>query len=170
MRKHLIPLFIVFCFLLVGCGAETKGNAEPDQDKVLENIENAMYEVLGDDLQKLTAHELVATIKYGHEDGTGDGILYHMIKTTYYEADPADVTGFNTDAVGVLFNPELADSCEEMKIQEWAGCLYRYNGKSFLCFTESPEMTYVLEYNAEEIPDSEILKMAESATPYEGEK
>lgn len=170
MRKCLVLLSIAFCFLLFGCGAKTNGNADSNQDEMLENIENAIYEVLGEDCKKMSQHELVATITYGHEDGTGDGILYHMIKSTYFEADPTAVTGFNSDAVGVLFNPEFVDSSKEMKIQEWAGCLYRCNGKSFLCFTESPEMTYVLEYNAEEIPDSEILKMAESATPYESEK
>lgn len=169
MRKYLVLLSVILCLLLLGCGAETKENSSPDPDKMLENIENAIYEVLGEDCKKMSQHELVATITYGHEDGTGDGILYHMIKSTYFEADPTAVTGFNSDAVGVLFNPEFVDSSKEMKIQEWAGCLYRCNGKSFLCFTESPEMTYVLEYNAEEIPDSEILKMAESATPYESE-
>lgn len=163
MRKYLVLLSVALCFLLIGCGAKTKGNSNSDQDKMLENIENAMYEVLGDDLQKLTAHEVVATMKYGHEDGTGDGILYHMIKTTYYEADPADVTGFNTDAVGVLFNPEFADSCEEIPINDMAGARYRVGEKSFLCFTYDPIMTYVLEYNADEIPDEEIMKMALSA-------
>lgn len=167
MRKSLVLIALVGCVLFCGCGKVNATNEKTEQEQMAENIERAMYEVLGDDLKKMSEHELVATMTYGWEDGTGDGILYHMIKSTYYEADPAEVTGFNTDAVGVLFDTEGADSCEEMKINEWAACRYRLNGKSFLCFTVDPEMTYVLEYNAEEVTDEEIIKMAESAAPIE---
>ena len=41
-----------------------------------------MYEVLGDDLKKLSQHELIATMTYAMKDGNGDGIQYHMIKST----------------------------------------------------------------------------------------
>lgn len=167
MRKSLILIALVGCVLLCGCGKASATNEKTEQEEMVENIERAMYEVLGDDLKKMSEHELVATMTYGKKDGTGDGILYHMIKSTYFEADPTEVTGFNADAIGVLFDPEGTDSCEEMKINEWAACRYRLNGKSFLCFTVDPEMTYVLEYNAEEVADDEILKMAESATPME---
>ena len=76
-------------------------------------------------------------------------------------------TRTNENAVGVLFDVASADSSEEMQINEWAACRYRVNEKSFLCFTYSTEMTYVLEYNAEEVSDEEIIKMAESAAPME---
>lgn len=161
MRKSLLLVTLIFVLLLAGCGKAEKEISE--QGEMIEKIENSMYEVLGDDLKKMTSHELAATITYGQKDGTGDGILYHMIKTTYYEADPAEVTGFHTEAVGVLFDPETADSFEEMPINDMAGARYRVGGKSYLCFTYDPVMTYVLEYNAEEVSDEEIMKMALSA-------
>lgn len=34
-------------------------------------------------------------------------------------------------------------------------------------WTDSPEVSYVLEYNPQTISDEEIIKMAESAEPYE---
>lgn len=167
MQKRLLLIVLTFAFLLVGCGATKteKDLSEPEQ--MIENIENAMYEVLGDDLKKLSQHELVATLKYGFKDGTGDGIQYHMIKSTYFEADPAEVTGFNADAVGVLFDPAYADSIEEMQIKDWPGCRYRVGEKTYLCFTYDAEMTYVLEYNPEEVTDEDIIKMAESAETME---
>lgn len=137
---------------------------------MIEKIENAMYEVLGDDLKKMSQHELIATIEYGMKDGTGDGIQYRMIKSTYFEEDPSEITGFNETAVGVLFDVASVDSSEEMKINEWDARLYRIDGKSYLCFTVSPEMTYVLEYNAEEVADEEIIKMAESAKAMDEDK
>ena len=165
MKKIFSIIMLILILALAGCGSTQ--TEEPNADEMIEKIENAMYEVLGDDLKKLSQHELIATMTYAMKDGTGDGIQYHMIKSTYFEEDPSEITGFNENAVGVLFDVSSADSSEEMQINEWAACRYRVNEKSFLCFTYSTEMTYVLEYNAEEVSDEEIIKMAESAAPME---
>ena len=60
-------------------------------------------------------------------------------------------------------------------IQDWPGALYKKDDTAFLCpglgfpaflcWTYSPEVTYVLEYTPSKIDDSEIIKMAESAEP-----
>lgn len=88
---------------------------------------------------------------------------YYILKTTYYEADPAEVTGLNTEAIKLIVDPDRADSCQEMKIQDWDGALYETGKLSYLCWTYSPEVSYILEYNPDVIPDEEIIKMAESA-------
>ena len=43
------------------------------------------------------------------------------------------------------------DSCEEMMIQDWPGALYKKDDTAFLCWTYSPEVTYVLEYTPSKI-------------------
>lgn len=50
-------------------------------------------------------------------------------------------------------------------IQDWPGAVYKKDDTAFLCWTYSPEVTYVLEYTPSKIDDSEIIKMAESAEP-----
>lgn len=65
MRKRLLLIVLAFTFLLVGCGATKPENERSEADQMKEKIENAMYEVLGDDLKKLSEHEVVATLKYG---------------------------------------------------------------------------------------------------------
>lgn len=90
-------------------------------------------------------------------------ILKHVLKTTFYEGDPEETTGLHTEAVGVLFPVDSMDSCEKMMIQDWPGALYKKDDTAFLCWTYSPEVTYVLEYTPSKIDDSEIIKMAESA-------
>ena len=88
------------------------------------------------------------------------------MKITYYEGgDPESVTGLNTDAINVLFPVGYMDSCDEMMIQDWHGALYKKDDTVYLCWTYSPEVTYVLEYTPSKMPDSEIIKMAESAKP-----
>ena len=47
---------------------------------------------------------------------------------------------------------------------------YEFDKLSYLCWTDTPEANYVLEYNPDVIPDEEILKMAESAEAPEDKK
>ena len=70
---------------------------------------------------------------------------------------------YQKQRIYALFNPESADSCKEMKIKDWDSALYEFDELSYLCWTDTPEASYVLEYNPDAIPDEEILKMAESA-------
>ena len=90
---------------------------------------------------------------------------YRILKTTFYEGGPEKNTGLHTEALGVLFPVDSMDSCEEMMIQDWPGALYKKDDTAFLCWTYSPEVTYVLEYTPSKIDDSESIKMAESTEP-----
>lgn len=108
---------------------------------------------------------LVATLTYGDQNDKDNNIYYRILKTTFYEGDPEEITGLHTEALGVLFPVDSMDSCEEMMIQDWPGALYKKDDTAFLCWTYSPEVTYVLEYTPSKLDDSEIIKMAESAEP-----
>lgn len=163
MKKKLVLVFVAV-FLILGVvfafGAMAKENEDTPRD-MANQIEAAIKNVLGDDVKKQTETVVAGTIKYG--DKEGNEINYHILKTTYYEADPSEVTGLNVNALGVLFNPESANNCKEMKIKDWDAALYEFDELSYLCWTDTPEVSYVIEYNPDVIPDEEILKMAESA-------
>lgn len=134
-------------------------NPAENPEEMLGRIENA----LGDEYKKQSMTELVATLKYGDEEG--NEINYYILKTTYYEADPAEITGLNTEAIKRIVNPDRADSCQKMKIQDWDAALYERGELSYLCWTYSPEVSYILEYSPYAFADEEIIKMAESAKP-----
>ena len=163
-------LFIVLVIAVVAVGVifalTTQKEKEMNPEEFLERFEKAAEEVLGEDIQQVSKTELVATLTYGHETDKDNNIYYRILKTTYGEAgDPSSVTGLNTDALNVLFPVDMMDSCEEMMIQDWHGALYKKDDTAFLCWTVDPEVSYVLEYTPSKMPDSEIIKMAESATP-----
>lgn len=163
MRKKItIALIVVFLILgaVFGIGALAKDDDITPRE-MANRVENAIKEVLGDDVKKQTETVVAGTLKYA--DKEGNTINYHILKTTYYEADPNEVKGLNVNALGVLFNPESAISCKEMKIKDWDAALYEFEEISYLCWTDTPEASYVLEYNPNAIPDEEIIKMAESA-------
>lgn len=163
MKKKLtISLIVVFLILgvIFAVGALASESEDNPRD-MINKFEAAVKEVLGDDYKKQTETVVAGTLKYS--DKEGNEIKYHILKTTYFEADPNEVKGLNVDALGVLFNPDSATNCTEMKIKDWDAALYEFEEISYLCWTDTPEVSYVLEYNPDVIPDDEILKMAESA-------
>lgn len=164
--------FIVLVIAVVAVGAifalTSQKEKEMNPEEFLERFEKAAEEVLGEDIKQVSKTELVATITYGHETDKDNNIYYRILKTTYGEAGArSSVTGLNTDALNVLFTVDMMDSCEEMIIQDWYGALYKKDDTAYLCWTCAREMTYVLEYTPSKMPDSEIIKMAESAEPVE---
>lgn len=164
--------FIVLVIAVVAVGAifalTSQKEKEMNPEEFLERFEKAAEEVLGEDIKQVSKTELVATITYGHETDKDNNIYYRILKTTYGEAGArSSVIGLNTDALNVLFTVDMMDSCEEMMIQDWYGALYKKDDTAYLCWTCDREMTYVLEYTPSKMPDSEIIKMAESAEPVE---
>ena len=164
--------FIVLVIAVVAVGAifalTSQKEKEMNPEEFLERFEKAAEEVLGEDIQQVSKTELVATLTYGHETDKDNNIYYRILKTTYGEAgDSSSVTRLNIDALNVLFPVDMMDSCEEMMIQDWYGALYKKDDTAYLCWTCNPEVTYVLEYTPSKMPDSEIIKMAESAEPVE---
>lgn len=160
-KKWIILIAVVAVCIVAAIGiAVTKHKkAGPTPDEMVSRLEDA----LGDEYKKQLKTELAATMIYEDQNNKENKIYYRILKTTYYEADPAEVTGLHTEAFNVLFPVDNMDSCEEMKIQDWDAALYKKGDVAYLCWTYSPEVSYALEYNPNTIADSEIIKMAESA-------
>lgn len=158
-RKKMILLIsaLVIC-LVVAFGVSAYRNANTDPEEMISKIEA----VLGDEYKKQSMTELAATLTYGDTTNEKNKIYYQILKTMFYEGNPAEVTGLHTKALSVLFPVELINSCEEMKIQNWDVALYKKSDVTYFCWIYSPEISYVLEYNLNLIDDSEIIKMAES--------
>ena len=169
-KKKILLIAVALVIVVVGIIAAviSQKEKEMDPEELLERFEKAAEEVLGEDVQRVSQTELVATLTYSHETDKDNNIYYRVLKTTYFEAgDPTAVTGLNTEALNVLFPVDMMDSCEEMMIQDWHGALYKKDDTAYLCFTCDPEVTYVLEYTPSKMSDADIIKMAESVEPIE---
>ena len=169
-KKKILLIAVALVIVAVGIIAAVVSQKEKEMDpeELLERFEKAAEEVLGEDVQRVSQTELVATLTYSHETDKDNNIYYRVLKTTYFEAgDPTAVTGLNTEALNVLFPVDMMDSCEEIMIQDWHGALYKKDDTAYLCFTCDPEVTYVLEYTPSKMSDADIIKMAESVEPIE---
>ena len=171
-KKKILLIAVVLVIITVGIVAAVvfQKEKEMDPEELLQRFEKAAEEVLGEDIQRVSQTELVATLTYSHETDKDNNIYYRVLKTTYFEAgDPSSVIGLNTEALNVLFPVDMMDSCVEMMIQDWYGALYKKDDTAYLCFTYDPEVTYVLEYIPSKMSDADIIKMAESVEPIEEE-
>ena len=171
-KKKILLIAVALVIVAVGIitAVVSQKEKEMDPEEILQRFEKAAEEVLGEDVQRVSQTELVATLTYSHETDKDNNIYYRVLKTTYFEAgDPTAVTGLNTEALNVLFPVDMMDSCEEMMIQDWHGALYKKDDTAYLCFTCDPEVTYVLEYTPSKMSDADIIKMAESVEPIEEE-
>ncbi len=164
-KKQIAILFAVIIVVTVGIiiAVTSHQKKEMNFDEFADRFEKGAEEVLGEDVKKVSKTELAATLTYGDQNDKDNNIYYRILKTTFYEGDPGKITGLHMEALGVLFPVDSMDSCEEMMIQDWPGALYKKDDTAFLCWTYSPEVTYVLEYTPSKLADSEIIKMAESA-------
>ncbi len=164
-RKKFVIGAIVALVIFAGAIFFIHQQRSPSSEEMIEKVEDAIHEVLGDDFKKVSATKVAATLTYSNGDEAAN-IYYHILETTYYEAgDPSAVTGLHADAFNALFPVDLMDSCEEMMIGDWYGALYKNDDKAYLCWTYTPEQSYVLEYNPEKMSDAEIIMMAGSAEP-----
>lgn len=166
-RKLILAvLAIVLVAVVIRITTAPKPKSELSFDEFANRFEKSAEEVLGEEVDKVSKTELAATLVYGSEEDEENKIYYRILKTTYYEGgDCSQITGLHTEALNLLFPVDGMDSCEEMMINDWHGALYKKDDTAYLCWTYSPEVTYVLEYTPSKIPDSEILKIAESAEP-----
>lgn len=162
-RLGLGAIIVVCASLPLFLAANYKTAKADDTYEMVERIENA----LGEEYKKQSMTELVATLRYGDQEG--NTINYYILKTTYYGADPSEVIGLNTRAISLIVDPEMAESSTEMKIQNWDAALYETDTLSYLCWTDTPEVSYILEYDPDAVSDEEIIKMAHSAKIMEDE-
>lgn len=161
IRFSICVVVIIAVGIIVFIGLQKKENK--DYEKFLKHFEQAVEDVLGEDIQQISKTKLVTTLTYSNQTDTDNNIYYRILKTTYYDTGAYKaVTGLNTEALNVLFQVDLMDSCEEMMIRDWHGAVYKKDDIAFLCWTYDPEVTYVLEYIPSKVSDSEIIKMAES--------
>ena len=103
---HISIIMLALIILLGGITIFAVSNAKKDQDTLDSRIEAA----LGGEYKKQTETVVATTVTYA--DKNGNKILYHYLKTTYFEADPSEVTGLDVNALCVLFDLKLAKDCD----------------------------------------------------------
>ena len=138
-----------------GCGA----GAEQSNEEALAQlaaIDKAVTEN-GWDQKSLT--EITQT---HYSDAEGNEIIYYLCHTAYADGAEAKSPELNTEAFRTIIDPDTAESVRNCDLDGTSAAIYENAGNAYLCWTTSPEYSFVLEYDPETVDEAEIIKMAAS--------
>ncbi len=155
----LILVVISVSVSMISCEKEMS-DYEKTKANFLENakrIEAAMQEVDPD--FKALGYTEVTNLPYDIKGG-GD-VQYYFCKTTYFNEIP-ELDGVHLEAIRGIIEPDIAEDSRESKVLDYDAIIYTLNGREYLCWTISPEISCVLEYTPGTVSDEDIRIMAES--------
>ena len=102
-KRIAIPFAVIIVAVGIIIAVTSHQKKEMDFDEFADRFEKSANEVLGEDLKKVSKTEVAATLTYGDQTDKDRTIYYRILKTTFYDGDPAEITGLHTEALGVLF-------------------------------------------------------------------
>ena len=158
MKKKIRLVVAAICIVLVLTVAITLVNRPTPQDKMMDML-NGVENALGDEWIKQTVTKVSDLV---YSDDRGNTIVYHVCITTYYEADSAQQSGLNTDAISAVISPDEAESYRECTVSGLPAAIYQKDGRAYLCWTIMPELSCVIEYDPVVESEEDMLRMAES--------
>ncbi|MBP3700594.1 MAG: hypothetical protein J6I64_01765 [Lachnospiraceae bacterium] len=107
-------------------------------------------------------------ISQEYRDELGNSIVYYCCRTTYVEESQrngsADHPNVDQRALEVVIDFDQASGHRDCKVGDWPAVLCEKDGRTYLCWTISPEYSCVIKYDAEAVAEEDIFRMAESVT------
>ena len=158
MKKKTWLIAASICLLIVLVGTITLAKRPTPEDEMMDML-NRVENALGDEWKKQSVTKVSDLV---YSDNEGNTIVYHVCTTTYYEADAAEQTGLNTDAISAVISPDEAESCRECTVSGLPAAIYQKDGRAYLCWTITPELSCVIEYDPTIESEEDMLRMAES--------
>ena len=126
--------------------------------KEIYKVENALKEVDED----YECQSVAKVTPFTYTDSEGNTIVYYCIQTAYLENESGDYTGLDMNAIGIVVDMTQIENKQECKVNEYDAFLCELGGRSYLCWTLSPEISCVIEYSKGTVEESSIFRMAGS--------
>lgn len=158
MKKKIWLVVAGVCVLLIVAIAIILANRPTSQGEMMDMLSRA-ENAMGDEWKKQTVTEVSDLV---YSDDVGNIIVYHVCVTTYYGADVTEQTGLNTDAISAVISPDEAESCRVCTVSGLPAAIYQLKGRAYLCWTITPELSCIIEYDPAVESEEDMLRMAES--------
>lgn len=156
MKDRLLCIFLILICFLTAC---TPAEEHAPTNQEITRVEQALEQVWGGDVQRVRETEVY---EFPFSDAEGNTIVYYLCETTYFQEEPAQVTGLDTQALYSFFDTDYVLPEKKLDICGHPGALYLVNGRAFFCCTASPKSTVVLEYSPEVISEETATKIIHS--------
>ena len=161
MKKIIIAALIVV--LLAGIGLFVHRKYIRIQDdpyseaaQQIYNVERTLKEV-----DESWAYSAVTKVTpYTYADAEDNTIIYYCCQTSYV-GDVPDMDGLNTTALGLVIDFTAIENRRPCEVNGLEAFQCEMNDRTYLCWTLSPEISCVIEYNSG-TDETDIFRMAES--------
>ncbi len=162
MNKRIVLLICIMTILVTGVILLIP-KKQPDSRlsealAYTDKVEAALWEV--DD--SYTRQTVTVDNPITYQDTSGNTIVYHCLQTIFFEADSAAVAGLHRDAIEALIEAELLDTFEDCTVGGYSAAKGLWKDRAYLCWTLTPEFSFVIEYSPESVSEEDIFRMAES--------
>ena len=121
-------------------------------------VENALKEV-DEDYECQSVSKVTPFI---YTNSEGNTIVYYRCQTTYLENESGEYTGLNMDAIGLVIDISQIENRRECTVNEYDAFQCEIGDRTYLCWTLSPAISCVIEYDADAVNEDSIFRMAES--------
>ena len=121
-------------------------------------VENTLKEVDED----YECQSVSKVTPFTYTDSEGNTIVYYCCQTAYLSNESGAHTGLDMNASGLVIDVSQIENRRECTVNEYDVFLCEIGDRSYLCWTLSPETSCVIEYNADAVQGSDIVRMAES--------
>lgn len=168
MTKKIIAAIAGLCLVFVGILSLLVIKGQNAQDihsgshEMIEQIDKAI-QIVDDGYKK---QSVTQAIPITYADAEGNKIVFYQCHTEYFEAASAEVTGLNMDAIQSVM--EVPEEHRDCMVNDCSAAWFENTDRAYLCWTISPEVSCIIEYDPNVVEESDIIKMAESVEPYIG--
>ena len=156
-------IFVVTLVLIVGIvryiEVQKHENAPNWQiAKEFYKVENALKDVDED----YECQSVATVTPFTYTDSEGNTIVYYYCQTAYVSNESGEYTGLNMDAIGLVIDVSQIENKRECMVNEYDAFQCELGDRTYLCWTLSPTISCVIEYDTTAIDDDSIFRMAES--------
>lgn len=121
-------------------------------------MENALKEVDED----YECQSIFKVTPFTFTDSEGNTIVYYCCQTAYLENESGEYAGLNMDAIGLVIDISLIENRRECTVNEYDAFQCEIEDRTYLCWTLSPTISCVIEYDVEVTREKDIFRIAES--------
>ena len=121
-------------------------------------VENALKEVDED----YECQSVSKVTPFTYTDSEGNTIVYYCIQTAYLENESGGYTGLDMNAISIVVDMTQIENKRECKVNEYDAFQCEIGDRTYLGWTLSSVISCVIEYDADDINEENIMRMAES--------
>lgn len=156
-----IGAFLLVLFVDIAWKIEIQ-NHQTDSNRQIANeiykVENALKEVDED----YECQSVSKVTPFTYTDSEGNTIVYYCCQTAYVSNESGEYAGLNMDAIGLVIDISQIENKRECTVNEYDAFLCEIGDRPYLCWTLSPAISCVIEYDANVVDEDSIFQMAES--------